>query len=124
MRLIGNLIWLVFGGFFMALSWWLAGVLYCITVIGIPFGIAAFRIGTFTLWPFGREVVDSPDSGGLRMLGNILWFVVCGWWLAIGHLVSAVLCALTIIGIPFAFQHIKLAGLSLLPFGKTIVVRT
>jgi uncharacterized membrane protein YccF (DUF307 family) len=127
MRLLGNLIWLLFGGFVTAIGWWVAALLAAITIIGIPFSIAAFRIGTFTLWPFGREVVDRPGGGEARklliLLGNIVWIVLGGIWLALAHLFFALLLAITIIGIPFAVQHLKLAQLSLTPYGKMIVVR-
>ncbi|OIQ83763.1 inner membrane protein YccF [mine drainage metagenome] len=124
MRLLGNLIWFVFGGFVMGLGWWFAALLCAITIVGIPLAIASFRIGTFSFWPFGRRIVDKPAGAGraaLGLLGNVIWAVFFGWWLALGHLVSALLCAITIIGIPFALQHLKLAGLSLTPFGKVIV---
>ncbi|HEX4266481.1 MAG TPA: YccF domain-containing protein [Steroidobacteraceae bacterium] len=128
MRLLGNLIWLVFGGLATGLGWWLAGVAAAITIIGIPFAIAAFRIGTFTFWPFGREVVDRPDRDEgqklLVLLGNIVWIILGGIWLALAHLFFALLLAITIIGIPFAVQHLKLAQLSLTPYGKMIVVRS
>ena len=128
MRLLGNLIWLLFGGLATAIGWWVAALLAAITIIGIPFSIAAFRIGTFTLWPFGREVVDRPGSGDARklliLLGNIVWIVLGGIWLALAHLFFALLLAITIIGIPFAVQHLKLAQLSLTPYGKMIVVRS
>jgi uncharacterized membrane protein YccF (DUF307 family) len=127
MRLLGNLIWLLFGGLATAIGWWIAGLLAAITIIGIPFSIAAFRIGTFTLWPFGREVVDRPDrdeAGKLVvLLGNIIWIILGGIWLALAHLFFALLLGITIIGIPFAVQHLKLAQLSLTPYGKMIVVR-
>lgn len=125
MRLLGNLIWLVFGGLEAGLAWWLAALLAAITIIGIPFAIAAFRIGGFTLWPFGREVIDRPEPEDRKLLilvGNVIWIVLGGIWLALAHLVFALLLALTIIGIPFALQHVKLARLSLMPFGKEIVV--
>ncbi len=126
MRLLGNLIWFIFGGFMMGLAWWIAGVVIAITVIGIPFSIAAFRIGTLSFWPFGREVMDRPSRDEahsiLVLIGNVLWILLCGLWLALGHLLWALLLAITIIGIPFAVQHFKLAQLSLMPFGKTIVV--
>jgi uncharacterized membrane protein YccF (DUF307 family) len=126
MRLLGNIIWFVFGGLISGLAWWVAGLLAAITVIGIPFSIAAFRIGTFSFWPFGREIVDRPESGeGRRLLiliGNIVWIILGGIWLALGHLVLALFLAITIIGIPFAIQHLKLARLSLTPYGKAIVV--
>jgi uncharacterized membrane protein YccF (DUF307 family) len=128
MRLLGNLIWLLFGGLATGIGWWVAGLLAAITIIGIPFAIAAFRIGTFSFWPFGREVVDRPERGEARklliLLGNIVWILLGGIWLALAHLFFALLLAITIIGIPFAVQHLKLAQLSLTPYGKAIVVRS
>lgn len=128
MRLLGNLIWLLFGGLVTGIGWWVAGLLAAITIIGIPFAIAAFRIGTFTFWPFGREVVDRPERDEARkllvLLGNIVWILLGGIWLALAHLLFALLLAITIIGIPFALQHLKLAQLSLTPYGKMIVTRS
>jgi uncharacterized membrane protein YccF (DUF307 family) len=124
MRLIGNLIWFVFGGFIMGLAWWASALVAAITIIGIPWAIAAFRIGSFTFWPFGRQIVErrSGMTGAtFSLFANLVWALLAGWWLALGHLVAAVLCALTIIGIPFAFQHLKLVGLSFFPFGKEII---
>ncbi len=125
MRLFGNLIWFIFGGFFMGLAWWLAGLLAALTIIGIPFAIAAFRIGTFSFWPFGRQIVPQPNRGEvhelLDFLANILWIIFGGLWLAIGHLVWALIFTITIIGVPFAVQHLKLARLSFTPYGKRIV---
>jgi uncharacterized membrane protein YccF (DUF307 family) len=127
MRLLGNLIWLLFGGLWTAIGWWVAGLLAAITLIGIPFAIAAFRIGSFTLWPFGREIVDRPGRDEARklvgLLANIVWILLGGIWLAIAHLFFALLLGITIIGIPFALQHLKLAQLSLAPYGKMIVDR-
>jgi len=127
MRLLGNIIWLLFGGLATGIGWWVAGLLAAITIIGIPFSIAAFRIGTFSFWPFGREVVDRAESGEARklliLLGNIVWIILGGIWLALAHLFFALLLGITIIGIPFAVQHLKLAHLSLTPYGKMIVVR-
>lgn len=126
MRLLGNIIWLLFGGLATGIGWWVAGLLAAITIIGIPFAIAAFRIGTFSFWPFGREIVDRPESEGMKLLivlGNIVWIVLGGIWLALAHLFFALLLAITIIGIPFAVQHLKLAHLSLTPYGKMIVTR-
>ncbi len=123
MRLLGNIIWLIFGGLLMAIAWWVAALLCSITIVGIPWAIAAFRIGTFSFWPFGRRVVDKPEgtvAGAFSALGNLVWAVLFGWWLALGHLVAALACAATIIGIPFALQHLKLAGLSFFPYGKDI----
>jgi uncharacterized membrane protein YccF (DUF307 family) len=126
MRLLGNLIWLLFGGLETGIAWWVAGLLAAITIVGIPFSIAAFRIGTFSFWPFGREIVDRPEREGMKLvvlLGNIVWILLGGIWLALAHLFFALLLAITIIGIPFAVQHLKLAHLSLTPYGKMIVVR-
>ena len=124
MSLIGNVIWFVFGGFVMGLGWWFAALLAAITIVGIPWAIAAFRIGAFSFWPFGRTIVDRP-SGAVgtagAAIGNLIWALFAGWWLALGHLIAAAMYAVTIIGIPFAFQHFKLALLSFFPFGKEIV---
>lgn len=128
MRLLGNLIWLLLGGLATGIGWWVAGLLAAITIIGIPFAIAAFRIGSFSFWPFGREIVDRPERGEARkliiLLGNIVWIVLGGIWLALAHLFFALVLAITIIGIPFAVQHLKLAQLSLTPYGKMIVVQS
>ena len=129
MSAIGNFLWFVLGGVFMGLGWWLAGLVAYITIIGIPWGKACFVIGQFTFFPFGKEAVsrkelsnkDDIGTGGLGMVGNIIWFIFAGVWLAIGHVISAILCFCTIIGIPFAIQHLKLAGIALAPIGKTIV---
>src|SRR6476661_871067 len=121
MRLLLNVIRLVFGGFVLFLGYLFAGVLMCITVIGIPFGIAAFRIGVYALWPFGRRVVQRPTAGLGSAVGNVLWLVLAGWWLALGHLVSGVALCLTIIGIPLGIASFKLIPVSLLPLGKEIV---
>ena len=126
---IGNIFWFVFGGAVMGLGWWLAGLLCFLSIIGIPWGRACFVIGGFAFFPFGRDAVDREDltrrgdlgTGTLGFLGNVIWFVVVGVWLAIGHLVSALACFVTIIGIPFGLQHLKLAVLTLAPVGKTIV---
>ena len=127
MRLLGNLIWLLFGGLVTGIGWWVAGLLAAITIVGIPFAIAALRIGTFTFWPFGREVVDRPEPDQARkllvLIGNIVWILLGGIWLALAHLFFALLLAVTIVGIPFALQHLKLAQLSLTPYGKMIVTR-
>lgn len=129
MSTIGNFLWFILGGVFMGLGWWLAGVLAFVSIIGIPWGRACFVIGKFTFFPFGKEAIDREDlsgredigTGGFGVLGNIVWFVLAGWWLAIGHVMSAIACFVTIIGIPFAVQHLKLAGIALAPIGKTIV---
>ena len=129
MSAIGNFLWFVLGGVFMGLGWWLAGLLAFITIIGIPWGKACFVIGQFTFFPFGREAVsrkelsnkDDIGTGGLGLIAKIIWFVFAGLQLAIGHVISAVLCLLTLIGIPFGLHHLKLAGIALAPIGKTIV---
>jgi len=124
-----NMIWVIFGGLVMAVLWVLAGLLCAITIVGLPWAGACFTIANFSFWPFGREAVnrrlltgrEDIGTGPLGMLGNVIWILVCGLWLAIGHLAAAVACAVTIIGIPFAVQHIKLAGVSLAPIGIAIV---
>lgn len=121
MRLLLNLIWLVFSGFWMFIAYLLIGVLWCITIIGIPFGIASFRIGRYALWPFGREVVERRDAGVGSAIGNVIWFVLSGIWLAIGHAVTGALLCLTIIGIPLGLGSFKMIPVSLLPLGRRIV---
>lgn len=121
MRLLLNLLWLVLSGFWMFIAYTIVGVLWCITILGIPFGIASFRIGRFALWPFGRTVVQRPDAGLGSGIGNVLWFIFSGLWLAIGHAVSGVALCLTIIGIPLGLANFKLIPTSLFPLGKDIV---
>ena len=129
MRTLGNILWLIFGGFLMGLGWWLAGLIVAITIVGLPWAKACFVIGQFAFLPFGKEAVNRRDltqqddvgTGALGLVGNVIWFVLAGWWLAIGHLCSALACFVTIIGIPFGIQHIKLALIALAPIGKTIV---
>ncbi|GIB49025.1 YccF domain-containing protein [Vibrio cholerae] len=129
LRTLGNIIWFLCGGIVMGLAWWLVGVLAFISIIGIPWGRACFVIGNFSFWPFGYEAIsrdeltDQTDIGtsGFGVLGNIIWFILAGFWLAVGHILSAVACFITIIGIPFALQHLKLAVISLAPIGKTVV---
>ena len=124
-----NLLWVVFGGLWSALGWFIAGVLMVITIIGIPWARAAFNIALYSLFPFGRtaikrdQITEQTDigTGPLGTLGNIVWLVIAGWWLALIHLVTAFGLAITIIGIPFAWAHLKLAGLSLWPVGYMIV---
>ncbi|ARD22656.1 MULTISPECIES: YccF domain-containing protein [Shewanella] len=131
LRLIFNIAWFIMGGFVMGLAWWLAGLLCFISIIGIPFGRACFVIGEMAFWPFGQENVNRKHlkgfedigTGPLGMIGNVIWFLFCGIWLAIGHLTHAVACFVTIIGIPFAIQHVKLALLSLTPIGQTVVAK-
>lgn len=122
MNLIGNLIWLVCGGFLSALGYFVIGFVFCISIIGIPFGLQCFKIGFLTLLPFGKKVVTAPSSGGcLSLLFNIIWILTGGIYTACIHLVFAVLLFITIIGIPFGRQHLKLVELTLMPFGKRVV---
>ena len=120
MRLILNVLWFIFGGFLSGLGWIIAGVIMAITIIGLPWTPAAFRIASFSFWPFGR-VVAERDLGAGSVLLNIIWFIFAGWWLALMHLIWALALAITIIGIPFAWAHLKLAGIALWPVGKMIV---
>ena len=122
MNFIGNIIWLIFGGFIAALGYLFGGILLCFTIIGIPFGLQCFKIAGLVLMPFGRRVVSNAYSGGcLSLLCNIIWLLTGGLYTAVIHLVFACLLAITIIGIPFARQHLKLMELSLMPFGKDVV---
>ena len=124
-----NLLWIVFGGIWMAIGWVVAAIIMAITIIGLPWTRAAFNIAVYTLLPFGKTAVsraaytgrDDLGTGPLGTLGNIIWFVFAGWWLALGHLAFALGLAITIIGLPFAWAHLKLAGLALWPIGKIIV---
>jgi uncharacterized membrane protein YccF (DUF307 family) len=124
MRFIGNILWLVLAGLWLAIGYLIAGVLNCLTIIGIPFGIASFRIAGYALWPFGRVVVDRPGKGAgtpMRLVGNIIWLLLSGLWLAIGHIIAGILLCITIIGIPFGVASFKLAGLAVAPLGREIV---
>jgi uncharacterized membrane protein YccF (DUF307 family) len=129
LRFLGNVLWFVLGGFVMGLVWCLIGLFAFLTIVGIPWGRACFVMGLFSFFPFGKEAVDRKDltqredigTSFLGFIGNIIWFLLAGIWLAIGHIASAILCFVTIIGIPFGIQHIKLAVISLAPIGKTIV---
>ena len=129
MALILNIVWVVFGGLLMAVLWCLAGVLAAITIIGLPWARACFVIGRFSFWPVGFEAVSRREltgrmdfgTGPLGWVGNGLWFLLAGWWLAIGHLTSALACFLSIVGIPFGIQHIKLALIALAPIGLQVV---
>lgn len=116
-----NILWLVLCGFWMALAYVFAGVVMCILIITIPFGLQAFKLAGFMLWPFGRTVVRKPTAGAGSMIGNVLWVVLVGWELALGHIVTAFFLAITIIGIPFAVANLKLVPVSLLPFGREVV---
>lgn len=129
MRTIGNILWFVLGGFVMGLGWWFAGVICAITLVGIPWAKACFVIGQFAFFPFGKKAIGRAElngkhdigTGALGTVGNVVWFVFAGIWLAIGHIVAAAGFFLTIIGIPFGLQHIKLALLTLAPVGQTII---
>jgi len=116
-----NLIWLIFGGLWLALGYAIAALIMFVLIITIPFGIAAARLALYALWPFGRTVVRRPDAGAGALIGNVLWFLLAGWWLAIGHLVTGVVMCLTIIGIPLGLANFKLIPISLTPFGRDIV---
>ncbi len=121
MRLILNAIWLLFGGLWMALGYLVAALICFLLIVTIPFGFASLRIASYALWPFGRTIVDKPNAGTGALIGNIIWVLFFGIWLAIGHLVSAAAMAITIIGIPLALANLKLIPVSLLPLGKEIV---
>ncbi len=129
LRVLGNIIWFLCGGVIMGLAWWLVGLVCFISIIGIPWGRACFVMGNFSFFPFGQEVIGRDEltkemdigTSPLGVIGNVIWFLLAGIWLAIGHIMSAVACFITIIGIPFALQHLKLAYISLAPIGKTVV---
>jgi uncharacterized membrane protein YccF (DUF307 family) len=129
LSLLLNVLWMICGGIYMAVGWLIAAAIMAITIIGIPWARAAFNIAAYTLLPFGHRAVSRADyfgrddfgTGPFGVLGNIVWLVLAGWWLALGHLVTAILLAITLIGIPFAWAHLKLAGLALWPIGKVIV---
>ena len=130
-RTLLNLLWVVLGGLPMALGWWLIAVLCAVTVVGLPWARSCWVIGRFSLWPFGTEAINRRDlkgradlgTGPVGILGNVIWFVVAGWWLALGHLSSALACFVSIVGIPFGIQHIKLALIALAPVGMTVIPR-
>jgi uncharacterized membrane protein YccF (DUF307 family) len=121
MKVLLNVIWLVLAGFWMALGYVLAGVLCCVLIVTIPFGLASFRIANYALWPFGRTLVDRPDAGAASLLGNIVWIVFAGWWLALGHLITGAALCVTIIGIPLGVANFKLIPVSLVPLGRQII---
>ena len=122
LRFLGNLLWLILGGIIGALLWAVAGVLVCLTIIGIPFGLQCFKFSRFILWPFGRDIEIGRFGVG-SVIGNIFWILLLGWELAIAHLIFGAILCLTIIGIPFGLQHFKLALLAILPFGAKIIRR-
>jgi uncharacterized membrane protein YccF (DUF307 family) len=121
MRPILNIIWLLFGGLWMAIGYLAAALISFLLIVTIPFGFAALRIASYALWPFGRTIVDKPTAGTGVLVGNVVWILLFGWWLAIGHLLSAAAMAITIIGIPLALANLKLIPVSLMPLGKEIV---
>lgn len=121
MRLLLNVVWLVVCGIWLAISYVLAGVICCVLIITIPFGIASFRIADYALWPFGRTIVRRPDAGAASVVGNIVWLLFAGWWLALIHLAAGVAFCVTIIGIPLGIGSFKMIPISLLPLGTEIV---
>ena len=121
MRILLNIIWLIFGGLWLALGYFLAGLICCILIITIPFGIASFRIGVYALWPFGKTTVEKPTAGAASLIGNVIWILVAGIWLALGHIATALAMAVTIIGIPLAVANLKMIPISLMPLGREIV---
>ena len=129
MRLIGNFLWFILGGVLMGILWWIMGLICFISIIGIPWAKACFVIGQFTFFPFGKEAISREElhqakdigTSGFGVIGNIIWFLLFGLWLAIAHIMNAIACFITIIGIPFGIQHLKLAGIALFPIGQTIV---
>jgi len=122
MRLLGNLIWLVFGGVIISAEYLISSILLMVTIIGIPFGLQTLKLAVVALWPFGTEIRLRPGSTGcLSTIMNLIWIFIGGFWICLTHLVFGILFAITIIGIPFARQHFKLAGLALTPFGKEII---
>lgn len=131
MRAILNFIWFVLGGVLMGLAWWLAGIVAYLTIVGIPWGKSCFVMGQFSFFPFGREAIsrrglnqaDDIGTGALGTIGNVIWFIFAGVWLALGHVACAIANFITIIGIPFGIQHLKLAGIALAPIGKTVVTK-
>lgn len=120
-RLILNVLWLLFCGIWMALAYVLAALVCFVLIITIPFGIAALRIAGYVLWPFGRTTVERPDAGGASVVGNVIWLIFAGWWLALGHLVTSIPLFLSIIGIPFGWANLKLIPISLMPLGREVV---
>jgi len=121
MKFIGNIIWLLFGGFLIAIEYLVASLLMMLTIIGIPFGVQTLKLAILALWPFGQHVTDSGNSGGcLSVIMNVIWILIGGIWISISHLVFGLLFCITIIGIPFGMQHFKMAALALTPFGKNI----
>jgi uncharacterized membrane protein YccF (DUF307 family) len=121
MRFLLNILWLIFSGLWLAIGYFFLGILLCILIITIPFGIASFRLAAFTIWPFGRAVVPKPGAGAGSMIGNVIWFIFAGLWMAIAHLITGILLCLTIIGIPLGLGDFKLIPIAIAPLGKEIV---
>ena len=121
MRLLLNIIWLVLSGFWLFCGYVLAGIIACIFIVTIPFGVASFRVAGYVLWPFGREVVAAPGAGVGSGIGNVIWFLVAGLWLALGHIATALALAITVIGLPLAWANLKLIPVTCFPFGKRVV---
>ena len=121
MRTIGNILWVIFAGIWLALAYAIAGLLFCITIVGIPFGVQAFKLAGLSLWPFGRTVVPKSEGGCLEVGANIVWLVLFGWEIFLGHLVAGAILCITIIGIPFGIQAFKLSVLALWPFGRVVM---
>lgn len=121
MSFLGNVLWFVFGGFVAAIGYFLAGLVLCFTIVGIPFGLMSMRLGLASLAPFGKRVVERPNANSpLRIVFNVVWIFFFGWEIVVGHLLAAILLGITIIGLPFAKQHLKLIPLALLPFGRDL----
>jgi len=121
LRAVGNILWLAFSGFWMALGYVVAGAIACVLIVTIPFGIASFRLAGYALWPFGRTVVWKPSAGAASTVGNVLWLILFGWWLALGQIVAGIAWCITIIGIPFGVASFKMVPLALLPLGREVV---
>ncbi|RCV48294.1 YccF domain-containing protein [Marinitenerispora sediminis] len=121
LRLILNIIWLFVAGFWLAVGYAVAGLICCVLIVTIPFGVASFRMANYAFWPFGRELVRRSDAGAASTVGNVIWIIVAGWWLAIGHIATALGLAVTIVGIPMAWASLKMIPVALAPFGNEIV---
>lgn len=121
LRFLGNVIWLLFAGLPLAIGYAIAGVIACLFIITIPFGIASFRLALYTLWPFGQAIVDKPGAGAASLIGNVIWFLVAGWWLALAHVLLGVALIVSIIGFPFGIASLKMAYLAVFPLGKEIL---
>ena len=124
MRTLLNLIWLIFGGLWLALGYFFFGILACLLIVTFPFGVASLRMAKYALWPFGSAVVEKPGAGAASAIANVVWFVVAGVWLAVGHVVTAFAQAITIVGIPVALANLKMIPVTCFPFGKEIVPRS